>query len=75
VVGVVVYTGSESKLMQNATTPPSKRSLLEQKMNTVLIILFVFMLIVCIVSTIGYRVWRVHKIEYPCLFSSVLKQQ
>lgn len=40
VYGVVVFTGHDTKVMQNATDPPSKRSKIERKMDKIVYILF-----------------------------------
>ncbi|XP_052196379.1 probable phospholipid-transporting ATPase 8 [Diospyros lotus] len=40
VYGVIVFTGHDTKVMQNATDPPSKRSKIERKMDKIVYILF-----------------------------------
>ncbi|KAK8960095.1 putative phospholipid-transporting ATPase 8 [Platanthera guangdongensis] len=46
--GVVVFTGHDTKVMQNATDPPSKRSKIEIRMDKIIYILFgVLILISC----------------------------
>jgi len=50
VYGVVIFTGHDTKVMQNATNPPSKRSKIERRMDK-LIYLLLFALVV--ISTIG----------------------
>ncbi|KZV55885.1 phospholipid-transporting ATPase 8 [Dorcoceras hygrometricum] len=40
VYGVVVFTGHDTKVLQNATDPPSKRSKIERKMDKIVYILF-----------------------------------
>lgn len=40
IYGVVIFTGHDTKVMQNATDPPSKRSKIERKMDKVVYILF-----------------------------------
>jgi phospholipid-transporting ATPase len=46
--GVAVYTGRDTKIMKNATNPPSKRSLLEREVNYALIQMFLFIIVLCI---------------------------
>jgi len=46
IYGLVIFTGNDTKLRQNARNPPSKRSTLEKEMNTGLITLFVFLFVV-----------------------------
>ncbi|GAB2280128.1 Putative phospholipid-transporting ATPase 9 [Dionaea muscipula] len=50
VYGAVVFTGHDTKVMQNATDPPSKRSRIERKMDYVIYFMF-FML--CVIAFIG----------------------
>ncbi|KAJ0111045.1 hypothetical protein Patl1_02754 [Pistacia atlantica] len=40
IYGVVVFTGHDTKVMQNATDPPSKRSKIERKMDKIVYVLF-----------------------------------
>ncbi|XP_042500800.1 probable phospholipid-transporting ATPase 8 [Macadamia integrifolia] len=40
IYGVVIFTGHDTKVMQNATDPPSKRSKVERKMDKIIYILF-----------------------------------
>ncbi|KAF2070558.1 hypothetical protein CYY_008121 [Polysphondylium violaceum] len=52
IYGVVVYTGEDTKLMQNSTDAPSKRSTLEKLVNRALINLFAIMFAVCLIGTV-----------------------
>ncbi|KAL1810608.1 hypothetical protein DCAR_0730319 [Daucus carota subsp. sativus] len=60
VYGVVIFTGHDSKVMQNATTSPSKRSRIEKQMDKIIYILFSFLLLISIISSVGFAV----KTEY-----------
>eukprot|EP00250_Pteridium_aquilinum_P010204 c19213_g1_i1 orf=370-3075(+) len=61
--GVVIFTGHETKVMQNATDPPSKRSGIERKMD--LIIYFLFSVLV-LLSLIGAIVFGIRtKLDMP----------
>ncbi|CAI9264217.1 unnamed protein product [Lactuca saligna] len=57
VIGVVVYAGQETKAMLNSAISPSKRSRLEQAMNSETIWLSVFLFILCLVVAIGMCLW------------------
>lgn len=57
VIGVVVYAGQETKAMLNSAVSPSKRSRLEQAMNTETIWLSVFLFVLCLVVAIGMCLW------------------
>eukprot|EP00162_Nutomonas_longa_P015389 comp22295_c0_seq1/m.53328 comp22295_c0_seq1/g.53328 ORF comp22295_c0_seq1/g.53328 comp22295_c0_seq1/m.53328 type:complete len:1167 (-) comp22295_c0_seq1:215-3715(-) len=50
--GLVVYTGHDTKLMQNATEPPSKRSNLEIMMNKLIFSVFGFLGALCLLCGI-----------------------
>ncbi|CAL9183655.1 unnamed protein product [Musa hybrid cultivar] len=56
IYGVVVFTGHDTKVMQNAMNPPSKRSKIEMKMDK-LIYLLLFSLVV--VSSVGSVVFGI----------------
>ncbi|CAI5500297.1 unnamed protein product [Closterium sp. Naga37s-1] len=47
-VGLVVYSGRETKIMMNATDPPSKRSFVERRLDYVIIFELVLMLTLAI---------------------------
>ena len=70
-IGVVVYTGSETKSMLNSTTAPSKRSLLERKMGRGIIYLCVLLFILALSTSIGsyYFEEQVHYKEAPFMRS------
>ncbi|PKS11949.1 hypothetical protein jhhlp_001245 [Lomentospora prolificans] len=56
--GVVVFTGHETKLMRNATAAPIKRTKVERKLNSLVLLLILILLILSIISTIGDLVSR-----------------
>lgn len=60
VYGSVIFTGHDSKVMQNATTSPSKRSGIEKKMDKIIFILFAILVLISLISSIGFAV----KINY-----------
>ncbi|KVI08553.1 Cation-transporting P-type ATPase [Cynara cardunculus var. scolymus] len=63
-VGVVVYTGMETKVMLNNSGAQSKRSLLEARMNREIIFLSLFLVGLCTVVSICAGVWlRRHRDE------------
>ncbi|KAJ1983054.1 hypothetical protein H4R34_001510, partial [Dimargaris verticillata] len=61
VIGVIVYTGPESKIMLNSGETPSKRSRIERVMNyqvvTNFVILLVLSLLLAMGATINWRHW------------------
>ncbi|KAF3783123.1 putative phospholipid-transporting ATPase 5 [Nymphaea thermarum] len=56
VYGVVIFTGHDSKVMQNATRSPSKRSTIEKKMDRIIYILFTVLVLISLISSIGFAV-------------------
>ncbi|XP_016843759.1 probable phospholipid-transporting ATPase IA isoform X4 [Nasonia vitripennis] len=58
VFGVVIYTGHDTKLMQNNTsTAPLKRSTLDRLINTQILMLFFILLLLCLLSAIFNILW------------------
>ena len=51
--GVVVFTGHETKLMRNATATPIKRTEVERRVNTQILLLGSILIILSVISTIG----------------------
>jgi len=58
-IGVVVYTGHDTKIMQNSKPAPSKMSHVMLKMNKMLYTIFVLQAIVCFVFAGLYLRWNV----------------
>ncbi|KAM3268670.1 putative phospholipid-transporting ATPase 4 [Capsicum chacoense] len=54
VYGVVIFTGHDSKVMQNSTESPSKRSRVELQMDKIIYLLFGILLLISVVSSIGF---------------------
>ncbi|XP_030058256.1 phospholipid-transporting ATPase IB [Microcaecilia unicolor] len=58
VIGVVVYTGHDTKLMQNSTKAPLKRSNVEKVTNVQILVLFGMLLVMALVSSVGAFLWN-----------------
>lgn len=56
VIGFVVYTGEESKIILNAGETPTKRSRMSRDLNFYIYISFLFLIILAIIGTIVQRV-------------------
>ncbi|CAL0311015.1 unnamed protein product [Lupinus luteus] len=66
--GVAVYCGGETKAMLNSSGAPSKRSRLETRMNSEIIILSFFLIALCTVTSVCAAVWlKQHKDELNLL--------
>ncbi|XP_053467441.1 phospholipid-transporting ATPase IB isoform X1 [Ictalurus furcatus] len=70
VVGIVVYTGHDSKLMQNSTKAPLKRSNVERVMNVQILVLFGILLVMALVSSIGAAIWNKQHKDVECWYLS-----
>ena len=59
IVGVIVYTGMNNKIILNSKKPRTKISQIEQRMNNYLLYVFIFLMICCLVCSIlhnhGYK--------------------
>ena len=51
-IGLVVFTGQDTKIMLNGGDTPSKRSKIEKETNFNVIVNFVLLLLMCIVSAV-----------------------
>ena len=56
--GVVVFTGHETKLMRNATATPIKRTNVERKVNTQILLLGAVLITLSVISTVGDLIVR-----------------
>uniref|UniRef100_A0AAR2KUJ3 Phospholipid-transporting ATPase n=1 Tax=Pygocentrus nattereri TaxID=42514 RepID=A0AAR2KUJ3_PYGNA len=68
VVGIVVYTGHDSKLMQNSTKAPLKRSNVERVTNVQILVLFGILLVMALVSSIGAAIWNNQHTDEACWY-------
>eukprot|EP00941_MAST-03F_sp_MAST-3F-sp1_P000720 g720.t1 len=57
-VGIVVYTGTETKVMQNTRETPSKASHLQSVVNKALIIVFIAQFVVVTLCDVLVNVWK-----------------
>lgn len=51
VYGIVLRTGHDTKIMKNVRTTPSKLTTFDRNLNRILIIVFVFKMVLCLLST------------------------
>ncbi|CAN1312762.1 Putative phospholipid-transporting ATPase 9 [Linum perenne] len=56
IYGVVVFTGLDTKVMQNATAPPSKRSKIEKKMDQIIYFLFGVVFLMAFVGSVVFGI-------------------
>ncbi|CAG8435412.1 9133_t:CDS:10 [Ambispora gerdemannii] len=58
VIGLVVFTGTDTKLALNSGKTPSKRSRIEKQMNPQILINLFLMVILCTLCAIGTKIWE-----------------
>lgn len=64
IIGIAVYTGSDTKVMLNNSGAPSKRSRLESHMNRETIFLSIFLGLICTIAMVLAGIWLfVHQDE------------
>lgn len=56
IYGVVIFTGHDTKVMQNATDPRSKRSKIEKRMDKIIYILFISLILVSFVGSFFFGI-------------------
>ncbi|GLU03014.1 hypothetical protein SLE2022_202360 [Rubroshorea leprosula] len=57
IVGAVIFTGHETKVMMNSMNVPSKRSTLERKLDKLILALFCTLFSMCLIGAIGSGVF------------------
>lgn len=56
VYGVVIFTGHDTKVMQNAINPPSKRSGVEKRLDKIIYILFSFLIVIAFTGSVFFGI-------------------
>ncbi|XP_074589992.1 phospholipid-transporting ATPase 3-like [Curcuma longa] len=74
IVGAVIFTGHETKVMMNSMSVPSKRSTLERKLDKLILALFGGLFFMCLIGAIGSGVFINRKYYYLGLFEDVEQQ-
>jgi len=69
ILGLVVYTGEESKVAMNSKETPEKMSNLEKVVNTSMKVIMTTMLILVVITNICAAVWRSNKLGMYVLYS------
>ncbi|CAN6299458.1 unnamed protein product [Urochloa humidicola] len=64
IVGAVIFTGHETKVMMNSMNVPSKRSTLEKKLDKLILALFATLFSMCVIGAIGSGVFINEKYFY-----------
>ncbi|KAH7331067.1 hypothetical protein KP509_20G014000 [Ceratopteris richardii] len=56
IYGAVIFTGHDTKVMQNATQPPSKRSNIEKRMDLIIYFLFSVLFLISAIGSIAFGI-------------------
>ncbi|KAK6133704.1 hypothetical protein DH2020_032614 [Rehmannia glutinosa] len=64
IVGAVIFTGHETKVMMNSMKIPSKRSTLEKKLDKLILTLFSVLFCMCLLGAIGSGIFIDRKYYY-----------
>ena len=78
VVGIVTYTGKDSKIVRNSVAPPSKRSSLERQMDVAIAVIFVCLLAICATAGVASQLrphherWYIHLDEPAFAYSGTV---
>ncbi|KAL9268042.1 Phospholipid-transporting ATPase 3-like protein [Drosera capensis] len=75
IVGAVIYTGHETKVMMNTMNVPSKRSTLERKLDKLILALFATLFAMCLVGAIGSGIFINREYYYLGLDGKVEDRQ
>uniref|UniRef100_A0A5F9DA53 Phospholipid-transporting ATPase n=1 Tax=Oryctolagus cuniculus TaxID=9986 RepID=A0A5F9DA53_RABIT len=61
--GLVIYTGPDTKLMQNSGKYTFKQTHVDRLMNILVLWIFLFLIVMCLMLAIGHGIWE-NKIGY-----------
>ncbi|KAA8542320.1 hypothetical protein F0562_023544 [Nyssa sinensis] len=56
IYGVVIFTGHDTKVIQNSTAPPSKRSKIEKRTDKLVYLLFAFLVLMSFIGSIFFGI-------------------
>ncbi|XP_010220665.1 PREDICTED: phospholipid-transporting ATPase FetA-like [Tinamus guttatus] len=62
--GLVIYAGPDTKLMQNSGKTTFKRTSIDQLMNVLVLVIFAFLALMCLILAIGNGIWEYDKGYY-----------
>ncbi|KAJ7956556.1 Phospholipid-transporting ATPase [Quillaja saponaria] len=63
IYGVVIFTGHDTKVMQNSTDPPSKRSKIEKRMDKIIYFLFFVLVLLSFVGSVVFGIYTRDDLE------------
>lgn len=57
IYGVVVFTGHDTKVMQNSMSAPSKRSKIERRMDKIIYLLLALLVLISSIGSVFFGIW------------------
>ncbi|KAJ3694341.1 hypothetical protein LUZ60_009821 [Juncus effusus] len=63
IYGLVVFTGHDTKVMQNSMNPPSKRSKIERKMDKIIYLLLCLLVLISSIGSVFFGIWTKKDME------------
>ncbi|XP_032862577.1 phospholipid-transporting ATPase VB isoform X2 [Tyto alba] len=64
-IGIVIYTGHETKAMLNNNGPRYKRSKIERRMNMDIFLCVGLLFMMCLIGAVGHGIWTGNFSEHP----------
>lgn len=58
--GIVIFAGKDTKLMQNSGKTTFKRTSIDRMMNKLVIFIFCFLILMCLICTICSLIWEIN---------------
>jgi phospholipid-translocating P-type ATPase (flippase) len=57
IIGAVIYTGKDTKIMKNAEEAKFKQSQIEIKTNQLIVMILIFQIVICVAAAILHVIW------------------
>lgn len=68
IIGIAIYTGLETRIMQNSNPSRFKQSQIEKKTNNLILLIFLFQMICCLICAIGAGFFYSDNSEAPYMY-------
>ena len=63
IIGIIIYSGHETKIMLNSSSSNNKFSYLETRMNTEIINIFLLQIAICLFCGLFYLIWYMDTVD------------
>lgn len=71
IIGIIIYSGNDTKLMKNIKIDNIKRSSIETKLNFIVIIIMILTFILCLISTIFGVIFENNHVDHIYIFNQI----